>query len=157
MITHSIKFPSTLCHTWRYPLILGWMRWGPCTLRGILLLYMRGGLWRERSSVTYIEGCIAPFYDTNHLRATVVDLYCTEGETIKYSTINNWYVRDEECRHGIYNFIMKRGLCDGGKSRISCTWVEIGLTITWKYSSIILKGNDVIGEFYYVSLKNNYQ
>jgi len=76
---------------------------------------------------------------------------------IKYSSLKNWYVREEECRHGIYNFIMKRGLCDEDKSRISWTWVETGSTITWQYSSIVLKGDDVIGEFYYVSLKNSYQ
>ena len=84
----------------------------------------------ERSSATYIEGCIAPFYDTNHLHATVVDLYCTKGATIKYSTVNNWYVGDEECRRGIYNFIMKICLCDGDKSRNFWICVETGLTIT---------------------------
>jgi len=71
--------------------------------------------------MTYIEGCTTPFDDTNHLHAIVVDLYCTEGETINYYTVKNWYVGDEEYIHGIYNFIMKRGLCDGDKSRISWT------------------------------------
>ena len=69
----------------------------------------------ERSSVTYIEGCTTPFYDTNHLHATVVGLYCTEGAMIKYSNVKNWYVGDEECRCRIYNFITKIGLCDGDK------------------------------------------
>lgn len=66
--------------------------------------------------MTYIEGCTTPFSDTNYLHATIVDLYCTEGATIKYSTVNNWHVGDEECRRGIYNFITKRGLCDRDKS-----------------------------------------
>lgn len=71
--------------------------------------------------MTYIEGCTAPFYETNHLHATVVDVYCTEGATIKYYTVKDWYVRDEEYRCGIYNFITKRGLCNADKSRISWT------------------------------------
>ena len=75
----------------------------------------------ERSSMTYIEGCTAPFYCTNHLHATVVDLYCTEGAMIKFSTVKNWHVEDEEYRHGIYNFIKKIILCNGDKSRVSWT------------------------------------
>ena len=71
--------------------------------------------------MTYIEGFIAQFYDTNHLHATVLDLYCTEGATIKYSIVNNWYIGDEECIRGIYNVIMKSDLCNGDKSGISWT------------------------------------
>ena len=71
--------------------------------------------------MTYVEGRTTPFYDTNHIHATIVDLYCIEGATIKYSIVKNWYVRDKECKRGIYNFITKSGLCDGDKSRISWT------------------------------------
>lgn len=71
--------------------------------------------------MTYIKGLTAPFYDTNHVHVTIVDIYCTEGETVKYSTVKNWYVGDEECRHGIYKFTAKIGLCNVDKSRISST------------------------------------
>jgi len=111
----------------------------------------------ERSFVRYLEGCSAPSYDTNQLHAAVVELYCAEGAEIKYSTLQNWYAGDEEGKGGIYNFVTKRGLCDGGKSRISWTQVETGSAITWKYPSVVLKGNDTVGEFYSVALTNNYQ
>jgi len=111
----------------------------------------------ERSSVRYLEGCTAPSYDKNQLHAAVVELYCAEGAEIKYSTVQNWYAGDEEGKGGIYNFVTKRGLCDGDKSRISWTQVETGSAITWKYPSVVLKGDDTIGEFYSVALTNNYQ
>ncbi|XP_057867109.1 uncharacterized protein LOC131074496 [Cryptomeria japonica] len=111
----------------------------------------------ERSYVGYLEGCTAPSYDTNQLHAAVVELYCAEGAEIKYSTVQNWYAGDENGKGGIYNFVTKRGLCDGNKSKISWTQVETGSAITWKYPSVILKGDDSIGEFYSVALTNNYQ
>jgi FeS assembly protein SufB len=111
----------------------------------------------ERSFVSYLEGCTAPSYDKNQLHAAVVELYCAEGAEIKYSTVQNWYAGDAEGKGGIYNFVTKRGLCDGDRSKISWTQVETGSAITWKYPSVVLKGNNSIGEFYSVALTNNRQ
>ncbi|GFZ06324.1 ATP binding cassette protein 1 [Actinidia rufa] len=111
----------------------------------------------DRSFVEYLEGCTAPSYDKNQLHAAVVELYCAEGAEIKYSTVQNWYAGDEEGRGGIYNFVTKRGLCAGARSKISWTQVETGSAITWKYPSVILEGDDTVGEFYSVALTNNYQ
>ncbi|CAM6016671.1 unnamed protein product [Sphagnum balticum] len=111
----------------------------------------------ERSFVSYLEGCTAPSYDKNQLHAAVVELYCAEGAEIKYSTVQNWYAGDAEGKGGIYNFVTKRGLCDGNRSKISWTQVETGSAITWKYPSVVLKGNNSIGEFYSVALTNNKQ
>ncbi|KAI5656803.1 hypothetical protein M9H77_25596 [Catharanthus roseus] len=111
----------------------------------------------EGSFVEYLEGCTAPSYDTNQLHAAVVELYCHKGAEIKYSTVQNWYAGDEEGRGGIFNFVTKRGLCAGFRSKISWTQVETGSAITWKYPSVILEGDESIGEFYSVALTNNYQ
>ncbi|XP_008805012.2 UPF0051 protein in atpA 3'region-like [Phoenix dactylifera] len=111
----------------------------------------------ERSYVSYLEGCTAPSYDKNQLHAAVVELYCADGAEIKYSTVQNWYAGDEEGNGGIYNFVTKRGLCDGDRSKISWTQVETGSAITWKYPSVVLKGNDTLGEFYSVALTKDYQ
>ncbi|KAL0305923.1 UNVERIFIED_CONTAM: hypothetical protein Sradi_6009600 [Sesamum radiatum] len=111
----------------------------------------------EGSFVEYLEGCTAPSYDTNQLHAAVVELYCHTGAEIKYSTVQNWYAGDEEGRGGIFNFVTKRGLCAGPRSKISWTQVETGSAITWKYPSVILEGDDSVGEFYSVALTNNYQ
>ncbi|GFS29428.1 ATP binding cassette protein 1 [Actinidia rufa] len=114
--------------------------------------------WSDnRSFVEYLEGCTAPSYDKNQLHAAVVELYCAEGAEIKYSTVQNWYAGDEKGRGGIYNFVTKRGLCAGARSKISWTQVETGSAITWKYPSVILEGDDTVGEFYSVALTNNYQ
>ncbi|CAM6110067.1 unnamed protein product [Calypogeia fissa] len=111
----------------------------------------------DRSFVSYLEGCTAPAYDKNQLHAAVVELYCAEGAEIKYSTVQNWYAGDDQGKGGIYNFVTKRGLCDGAASKISWTQVETGSAITWKYPSVVLKGNNSIGEFYSVALTNNRQ
>ncbi|KAK8935747.1 hypothetical protein KSP39_PZI013801 [Platanthera zijinensis] len=111
----------------------------------------------ERSYVSYLEGCTAPAYDKNQLHAAVVELYCAEGAEIKYSTVQNWYAGDEEGKGGIYNFVTKRGICAGKKSKISWTQVETGSAITWKYPSVILKGDDSVGEFHSVALTKDYQ
>ncbi|KAL3850863.1 hypothetical protein ACJIZ3_012745 [Penstemon smallii] len=111
----------------------------------------------EGSFVEYLEGCTAPSYDTNQLHAAVVELYCHAGAEIKYSTVQNWYAGDENGKGGIYNFVTKRGLCAGLKSKISWTQVETGSAITWKYPSVVLEGDDSVGEFYSVALTNNYQ
>ncbi|KAF5742177.1 putative Protein sufB [Tripterygium wilfordii] len=111
----------------------------------------------DRSFVEYLEGCTAPSYDTNQLHAAVVELYCAEDAEIKYSTVQNWYAGDEEGKGGIYNFVTKRGLCAGPRSKISWTQVETGSAITWKYPSVVLEGDDTVGEFYSVALTNNYQ
>jgi Fe-S cluster assembly protein SufB len=111
----------------------------------------------EGSSVSYLEGCTAPMRDENQLHAAVVELVAREDATIKYSTIQNWYPGDEEGRGGIYNFVTKRGLCAGNNARISWTQVETGSSITWKYPSCILKGDNSVGEFYSVALTNNRQ
>ncbi|KAK3012033.1 hypothetical protein RJ639_011364 [Escallonia herrerae] len=111
----------------------------------------------EKSSVEYLEGCTAPSYDTNQLHAAVVELYCHTDAEIKYSTVQNWYAGDDEGKGGIYNFVTKRGLCAGARSRISWTQVETGSAITWKYPSVVLEGDESVGEFYSVALTNNYQ
>ncbi|CAO2838978.1 unnamed protein product [Amaranthus hypochondriacus] len=111
----------------------------------------------EGSFVEYLEGCTAPSYDTNQLHAAVVELYADNDAEIKYSTVQNWYAGDEEGKGGIYNFVTKRGVCAGARSKISWTQVETGSAITWKYPSVVLEGDDSVGEFYSVALTNNYQ
>ncbi|MGZ9097708.1 MAG: Fe-S cluster assembly protein SufB [Micavibrio sp.] len=107
--------------------------------------------------VSYLEGCTAPMRDENQLHAAVVELIAHEDTEIKYSTVQNWYPGDEEGKGGIYNFVTKRGLCEGRNSKISWTQVETGSAITWKYPSCILKGDNSQGEFYSVAITNNYQ
>jgi len=111
----------------------------------------------EGSYVSYLEGCTAPMRDENQLHAAVVELIAHKDAEIKYSTVQNWYPGDKEGKGGIYNFVTKRGICDGDNSKISWTQVETGSAITWKYPSCILKGNNSVGEFYSVALTNNYQ
>ena len=111
----------------------------------------------EGSYVSYLEGCTAPMRDENQLHAAVVELVALENAQIKYATIQNWYAGDQEGRGGIYNFVTKRGKCVGCRSKISWTQVETGSAITWKYPSVILQGDDSVGEFYSVALVNNYQ
>ena len=111
----------------------------------------------EGSYVSYLEGCTAPMRDENQLHAAVVELIALDDAEIKYSTVQNWYPGDENGKGGIYNFVTKRGLCKGNNSKISWTQVETGSAITWKYPSVILKGDKSIGEFYSVALSNNYQ
>ncbi len=111
----------------------------------------------EGSYVSYLEGCTAPMRDENQLHAAVVELVAHADANIKYSTVQNWYPGDKEGRGGIYNFVTKRGLCDGANSKISWTQVETGSAITWKYPSVILKGDNSIGEFYSVAVTNNFQ
>jgi len=111
----------------------------------------------ESSYVSYLEGCTAPMRDENQLHAAVVELIALDKAEIKYSTVQNWYPGDAEGRGGIYNFVTKRGLCKGERSKISWTQVETGSAITWKYPSVILQGDDSIGEFYSVALTNNRQ
>src|SRR5881296_1108235 len=111
----------------------------------------------EGAYVSYLEGCTAPMRDENQLHAAVVELIALDNAEIKYSTVQNWYPGDEQGRGGIYNFVTKRGLCKGRKSKISWTQVETGSAITWKYPSVILQGEDAVGEFYSVALTNNYQ
>ena len=109
------------------------------------------------SYVSYLEGCTAPKRDENQLHAAVVELIAMDDAEIKYSTVQNWYPGDENGKGGIYNFVTKRGICKGRRSKISWTQVETGSAITWKYPSCILQGDDSIGEFYSVALTNNYQ
>ncbi len=111
----------------------------------------------EGSYVSYLEGCTAPMRDENQLHAAVVEIFTHEGAEVKYSTVQNWYPGDKNGKGGIYNFVTKRGLCDGANSKISWTQVETGSAITWKYPSVILKGDNSIGEFYSVAVTNNYQ
>src|SRR3954447_13746650 len=111
----------------------------------------------EGASVSYLEGCTAPKRDTNQLHAAVVELVALDGATIKYSTVQNWYSGDEEGRGGIYNFVTKRGKCAGPNSKISWTQVETGSAITWKYPSVILQGDNSVGEFYSVAVVNGKQ
>jgi len=111
----------------------------------------------EGSYVSYLEGCTAPQYDKNQLHAAVVELIAFDNAEIKYSTVQNWYAGNEQGKGGIYNFVTKRGLCSGINSKISWTQVETGSSITWKYPSCILLGENSIGEFYSVALTNNFQ
>jgi len=107
--------------------------------------------------VSYLEGCTAPMRDENQLHAAVVELVALDNASIKYSTVQNWYPGDKEGKGGIYNFVTKRGKCQGVSSKISWTQVETGSAITWKYPSCLLIGENSIGEFYSVALTNNYQ
>ncbi len=111
----------------------------------------------DGASVSYLEGCTAPKFDTNQLHAAVVELVAMDNADIKYSTVQNWYAGDEKGVGGIYNFVTKRGLCKGVNSRISWTQVETGSAITWKYPSCVLRGDNSVGEFYSVALTNHYQ
>lgn len=111
----------------------------------------------EDSYVSYLEGCTAPMRDENQLHAAVVELVAHKNAEIKYSTVQNWYPGDEQGKGGIYNFVTKRGVCKGSHSKISWTQVETGSAITWKYPSVLLEGEDSVGEFYSVALTNNYQ
>ena len=108
----------------------------------------------EGSYVSYLEGCTAPMRDENQLHAAVVELVSMDSAEIKYSTVQNWYPGDAEGRGGIFNFVTKRGICKGHRSKISWTQVETGSAITWKYPSVILQGDDSVGEFYSVALTN---
>ena len=111
----------------------------------------------DGASVSYLEGCTAPMRDENQLHAAVVELIAMEDAKIKYSTVQNWYPGDAEGRGGIYNFVTKRGLCRGARSKISWTQVETGSAITWKYPSCVLQGDGSVGEFYSVAVTNNRQ
>jgi Fe-S cluster assembly protein SufB len=111
----------------------------------------------EGSYVSYLEGCTAPRRDKNQLHAAVVELVALDNAQIKYATVQNWYPGDKEGKGGIYNFVTKRGRCKGVSSKISWTQVETGSAITWKYPSVILQGNNSVGEFYSVAVTNNYQ
>jgi Fe-S cluster assembly protein SufB len=109
------------------------------------------------SYVSYLEGCTAPMRDENQLHAAVVELIAMDDAEIKYSTVQNWYPGDKDGKGGVYNFVTKRGICRGNNSKISWTQVETGSAITWKYPSVILKGDNSTGEFYSVALTRNRQ
>ncbi len=111
----------------------------------------------EGAYVSYLEGCTAPMRDTNQLHAAVVEIIAQDNAQVKYSTVQNWYPGDKEGKGGIYNFVTKRGKCAGVNSRISWTQVETGSAITWKYPSVILQGDNAVGEFYSVAVTNNWQ
>ncbi len=111
----------------------------------------------EGASVSYLEGCTAPRRDENQLHAAVVELVALQDASIKYSTVQNWYAGDENGVGGIFNFVTKRGKCAGARSKISWTQVETGSAITWKYPSVLLQGDDSVGEFYSVAVANGRQ
>ncbi len=111
----------------------------------------------DDSYVSYLEGCTAPMRDENQLHAAIVEIIVEERAEVKYSTVQNWYAGDAEGRGGVYNFVTKRGLCRGFRSKLSWTQVETGSAITWKYPSTILKGDESQSEFYSVALTNHYQ
>jgi len=111
----------------------------------------------EGSYVSYLEGCTAPMRDENQLHAAVVELVAHKDAEIKYSTVQNWYPGDENGKGGIYNFVTKRALCQGDRSKVMWTQVETGSAITWKYPSCVLQGDDSQGEFYSVAIANNMQ
>ena len=111
----------------------------------------------EGSYVSYMEGCTAPQRDENQLHAAIVEIIVMDNAEVKYSTVQNWYPGDKNGKGGIYNFVTKRGLCKGFRSKISWTQVETGSAVTWKYPSCLLLGNESVGEFYSVAVTNNYQ
>src|SRR5690606_5755013 len=111
----------------------------------------------EGAYVSYLEGCTAPKRDENQLHAAIVELIAMDDAEIKYSTVQNWFPGDKEGRGGIYNFVTKRGACRGRNSKISWTQVETGSAITWKYPSVILQGDNSVGEFYSVAVTKNKQ
>ena len=111
----------------------------------------------EGSYVSYMEGCTAPQRDENQLHAAIVEIVAMDNAEVKYSTVQNWYPGDKDGKGGIYNFVTKRGLCKGNNSKISWTQVETGSSVTWKYPSCVLQGDNSIGEFYSVALTNHYQ
>ena len=111
----------------------------------------------DESYVSYLEGCTAPMRDENQLHAAIVEIIVEEHAEVKYSTVQNWYAGDAEGRGGVYNFVTKRGLCRGERSKLSWTQVETGSAITWKYPSCVLKGDGSVGEFYSVAVTNNFQ
>ena len=111
----------------------------------------------EGAYVSYLEGCTAPVRDENQLHAAIVEIIAEKNAEVKYSTVQNWYPGDKEGKGGIYNFVTKRGICKGDNAKISWTQVETGSSITWKYPSCILKGDNSVGEFYSVALTSNYQ
>ena len=111
----------------------------------------------EGSYVSYLEGCTAPMRDENQLHAAVVEIVALEDAKVKYSTVQNWYPGDKDGVGGIYNFVTKRGECRGDRSHISWTQVETGSAITWKYPSVVLRGDDSTGEFYSVAVSNHRQ
>ena len=111
----------------------------------------------DDSYVSYLEGCTAPMRDENQLHAAIVEIIAEERAEVKYSTVQNWYAGDSEGKGGIYNFVTKRGLCRGHRSKISWTQVETGSAITWKYPSCVLRGDESVGEFYSVAVTNNFQ
>ena len=111
----------------------------------------------EGAYVSYLEGCTAPMRDENQLHAAVVEIVSHAEAQVKYSTVQNWYPGDKDGKGGIFNFVTKRGICLGNKSKISWTQVETGSAVTWKYPSVILKGDNSVGEFYSVAVTNNMQ
>ncbi len=111
----------------------------------------------DDSYVSYLEGCTAPMRDENQLHAAIVEIVVESRAEVKYSTVQNWYPGDKDGKGGIYNFVTKRALCRGEKSKVSWTQVETGSAITWKYPSCVLKGDGSVGEFYSVAMTNNYQ
>ncbi|MCF8228277.1 MAG: Fe-S cluster assembly protein SufB [Bacteroidales bacterium] len=111
----------------------------------------------EGSYVSYLEGCTAPMRDENQLHAAVVEIVALDDAEVKYSTVQNWYPGDKEGKGGIYNFVTKRGACRGKNSKISWTQVETGSAVTWKYPSVMLMGDNSVGEFYSVAVTNNHQ
>jgi len=111
----------------------------------------------EDAFVSYMEGCTAPQRDENQLHAAVVEIFAKKNAEVKYSTVQNWYPGDKNGKGGIYNFVTKRGICEGDNAKISWTQVETGSAVTWKYPSCVLKGDNSVGEFYSVAVTNNYQ
>ncbi|MBD5174086.1 MAG: Fe-S cluster assembly protein SufB [Bacteroidales bacterium] len=111
----------------------------------------------DDSYVSYLEGCTAPMRDENQLHAAIVEIVVEDRAEVKYSTVQNWYAGDKDGKGGIYNFVTKRGLCRGFRSKLSWTQVETGSAITWKYPGCILAGDESVGEFYSVAVTNNYQ
>ena len=107
--------------------------------------------------MSYLEGCTAPQRDENQLHAAIVEIIAMQDAEVKYSTVQNWFPGDKDGKGGIYNFVTKRGLCKGARSKISWTQVETGSAVTWKYPGCVLLGDDSVGEFYSVAVTNNYQ
>jgi Fe-S cluster assembly protein SufB len=146
-----VYIPKVFAVQWNYLLTLELMQQTLVNLKRTLIIADEG------SHVSYLEGCTAPMRDENQLHAACVELVAHKDATIKYSTIQNWYSGDKEGKGGIYNFVTKRGKCVGDRSKISWTQVETGSAVTWKYPSVIMQGDDSVGEFYSVAVTKNKQ
>jgi Fe-S cluster assembly protein SufB len=150
VMAHSATFPKVCAAPWNFRPIFESMQQIPVSLRTLIIA-------EEGSYVSYMEGCTAPMRAENQLHAAIVEIIAMKDAEVKYSTVQNWYPGNKKGEGGVYNFVTKRGICKGNNAKISWTQVETGSAITWKYPSVILMGDNSIGEFYSVAVTNHHQ